>query len=117
MGAVIDLGFTLDLTTTVGINAVRLAHASLTETLRNQGLPIPENSRDGLRRKLDCAVMRNVHWTLESRHESPIDTVRGIFLEGAPIYPTAGFHEKTHVQICVRNPACIKGVFRVSRTH
>ena len=115
VGAVIDLGLTLDLTTAEGINTVRLAHANLTETLWNQGPPMPENSLDGLRRKLDCAVMRHVHVIREREHAPPIDTVRGIFLEGTPIYPTAGFHEKTHVQIAVRNPACIKGVFRVSR--
>lgn len=77
---------------------------------------MPENSKDGLRPKLECAVMRRVHLIMEGQHDSPIDTVRGIFLEGAPIYPTAGFHEKTHVQIAVRNSACIKGVFRVSGT-
>jgi hypothetical protein len=26
----------------------------------------------------------------------------------------AGFFEKTHIQICVREKSCIKGVFRVS---
>ena len=29
---------------------------------------------------------------------------------GEPIYKTAGFYTKTHVQIAVCNPACIKGV-------
>jgi hypothetical protein len=43
----------------------------------------------------------------------PFDTVRGVFIEGRRIYPDSGFFEKTHVQICVRNLACIKGVFRV----
>jgi hypothetical protein len=43
----------------------------------------------------------------------PFDTVKGIFQEGAPIYQEAGFREKTHIQICVRDPECIKGVFRV----
>ena len=36
-------------------------------------------------------------------------------MEGKPIYPTAGFNEKTHIQIAVNNPACIKGVFRVPK--
>ena len=76
---------------------------------------MPENGKDGLLRKLDYAVMRQVHLMIERQQAAPIDTVRGIFLEGAPIYPTAGFHEKTHVQIAVCNPACIKGVFRVPR--
>ncbi|MGA7236293.1 MAG: hypothetical protein WBY44_11470 [Bryobacteraceae bacterium] len=42
-----------------------------------------------------------------------VDTFRGVFIEGEPLYPGAGFYAKTHVQIVVRNPNCIKGVFRV----
>jgi hypothetical protein len=36
-----------------------------------------------------------------------------VFIEGAPIYEGSGFFEKTHIQIAVCNPDCIKGVFRV----
>ena len=41
------------------------------------------------------------------------DTVRGAFWEGEPLYPSAGFKRKNHVQLCVRRPDCIKGYFRV----
>ena len=34
------------------------------------------------------------------------------FIEGEPVYQDAGFREKNHIQLCVRNPACIKGYFR-----
>ena len=33
------------------------------------------------------------------------------FWEGDELYPNAGFREKDHIQICVRNPNCIKGYF------
>ncbi len=36
------------------------------------------------------------------------------FAYGGRIYEEAGFFEKTHIQICVREKSCIKGVFRVS---
>jgi len=39
------------------------------------------------------------------------DSVHGIFNEGEELYPNAGFREKDHIQICVRNPNCIKGFF------
>ena len=42
-----------------------------------------------------------------------VDTIKGVFVERQPIYATVGFHEHTHIQICVRSPECIKGVFRV----
>jgi hypothetical protein len=39
------------------------------------------------------------------------DSARALFSEGTPLYKGSGFREKTHIQIAVRNPACIKGVF------
>ena len=64
-------------------------------------------------RNLDCAVVNHLHRSRVAIDLPPFDTVRGIFQEGEPIYQDAGFREKTHVQICLRNLECIKGVFRV----
>lgn len=41
----------------------------------------------------------------------PYDSVRGMFVEGKPLYDDAGFREEDHIQICICNPNCIKGVF------
>jgi hypothetical protein len=60
-------------------------------------------------RSLDCSVIENLH---KQKVECvPYDTVRTVFIEGKPIYETAGFYEKTHIQICIRNPNCIEGFF------
>jgi hypothetical protein len=40
-------------------------------------------------------------------------TIRALFPEGKPLYPTAGFRELTHVQLCVRDKRQIQGVFRI----
>jgi hypothetical protein len=114
VGAVIDMGLCLDLTTSAGIRQVRSAHAQLHDILAAAELPLPTNSGDLLRRNLDCAVIRTLHEVREQGGEPPVDTVRGVFVEGAPVFDTSGFHDKTHIQICVRNLDCIKGVFRVS---
>ena len=45
------------------------------------------------------------------------DSVRGMFVEGEELYKGAGFHEKTHVQIAIRNPMMIKGYFRLIDKH
>ena len=113
VGAIIDLGLCLDLSTKASIDQVRDAHDQLTTLIETAEAAMPENHEDGLRRKLDCAVVNLVHTIRAEAGDPPIDTVRGIFLEGEPIYPSAGFFEKTHVQICVRNPDCVKGVFRL----
>lgn len=113
VGAVIDLGLCLDLTTSQGIAKIAAAHDVLLEIVKSSGGALPKNSLDGLHRNLDCAVVNLLHEILLTENEPPVDSVKGIFVEGGPIYPGSGFHSKTHVQICVRNARCIKGVFRV----
>jgi hypothetical protein len=113
IGAVIELGLCLDVTTSSGVEWVRIAYESLVEVTRTAALELPSNSKDKLRRNLDCAVIRRLHTILESQKLPPIDTLKGIFIEGEPAYPGSGFPEKTHIQVAVRNPRCIKGVFRV----
>ncbi|MGA6974116.1 MAG: hypothetical protein WBY93_20990 [Candidatus Binatus sp.] len=113
IGAVISLGLCLDLTTTAGIEQVRAAHKSLVEFAAAAGRKLPENAPEGLLRGLDCAVIQMVHTIRSDRGDQPIDSVKGVFIEGRPAYEGSGFYEKTHIQIAVRNPDCIKGVFRV----
>jgi hypothetical protein len=116
VGAIIDMGLCLDLTTSVGIGAVREAYANFIKYAMKLGNPLPKNSADLLRRNLDCAVIKRLHTLIEEQGGAPIQTVKGIFVEGDAIYPTAGISEKTHVQVAVRDRECIKGVFRVPGT-
>jgi hypothetical protein len=60
---------------------------------------------------LDCLVINDC-LTRGQHRGVEYDTVRGAFLEGAPAYPRAGFSREAHVQIAVRNLACVLGVFR-----
>ncbi len=115
VGAVIDPGLCLDLSTVAGIDQVKVAHTALISSFMDAGAEPPRNvgGRDLLLRKLDCAVMRMLHDMRAAEDLLPIDTISGIFVEGAPIYDNSGFHEKTHIQICVCNADVIKGVFRV----
>lgn len=92
---------------------VSSAHRRLVEFLDEAREPLPENHGDGLRRPLDCAVINTLHDIRSHEGEPPIDTVKGVFIEGSPIYEGSGFHRKTHIQVCVVNPDCVKGVFRV----
>jgi hypothetical protein len=115
VGAVINLGYCLDLTSSMGIRAVEASHESFVALCEAEGRALPSNKGgpDRLMRNLDCAVINHLHNVRERSSQKPFDTVRGIFLEGDPIYVDAGFRKKTHIQICVRSRDCIKGVFRV----
>lgn len=84
--------------------------------LKNTDHKIPvnrtvHNSSDILIRELDCAVIENVHKTRKEENLQAFDSVHGVFVEGNELYPGAGFNEKNHIQICIRNPNCIKGLF------
>jgi hypothetical protein len=117
VGAVIDLGYCLDLSTSRGLQQVKAAHAELQLVLEHAALPMPENQPDGLRHNLDCAVINYLHHLAAEENRQPFDTVKGIFIEEPELYLGSAFGSKNHVQIAVRNLDCIKGVFRVPKSH
>jgi hypothetical protein len=119
VGAVIELGFCLDLISTNGLQAVEQAYGSYCAVATASGAQIPENvgGDELFLRKLDCAVINFLHGVRRAGGEVPFDTVRALFTEGEHLYPNSGFRRKTHIQICVRKASTIKAVFRVPTEH
>lgn len=116
IGAVLDLGYCFDLTDSMYLPELKDAYDALVELCKIAGKPLPQNSNigastDKLIRKLDCSVIQTVHEINQDANRRAYDSVRGVFWEGNPLYPNAGFAEKNHIQICVCNPNCIKGYF------
>jgi hypothetical protein len=116
IGAVIDMGFCLDLMDAEFIQMVNQSYATLVASCQTLGLPVPVNktvngSADLLLRNLDCAVINTLHFERQEQNKRPFDSVRCAFIEGERLYPDAGFHQKNHIQIAIRNPNCIKGYF------
>lgn len=117
IGAVIDLGYCLDLTTSRGLQQVKTSYEELFKVSRQAGKAMPENHQDGLRLHLDCAVINYLHYLQDQKRRTPFDSVKGIFIEEPALYPGSAFGSKNHIQIAVRNLDCIKGVFRVPKSH
>ena len=113
IGAIIDLGNCLSLTDSRHIDLIRNAYSIYETFMKTVGQPMPTNDtgKDLLKRHLDCAVIEQLHTYLKESNAKPFDSVRGVFIEGNAIYPGAAIMEKTHIQLCVRNPNCIKGYF------
>jgi hypothetical protein len=116
VGAILDLGYCLDLLDAEFIDLVKESYKSLLLSCNKFDIPIPENrnvgnSKDLLLRELDCAVIRNLHFQRELHDLKLFDSIRAAFIEGNPLYNNAGFYEKTHIQLCICNPNCIKGYF------
>lgn len=116
VGAVIHPGFCLDLISASGIQALEEAYRQFEAVKLAAAQILPKNvgGADKLKRTLDCSVIEFFHKARERSRQQQIDTVRGVFIEGEEIYPGSGFRRKTHIQLCVVNPAMIKGVFRVA---
>jgi hypothetical protein len=114
IGAVIDLGFCLNLLDSHALEQVEDAHALFKSSL-SEGEKIPENHKAGAR-FLDCAVIQTLHAYREDNRLAPYDSVRGMFVEGEELYDGAGFRRDDHIQLCVTNTACIRGYFRPIET-
>jgi hypothetical protein len=112
LGAIIDLGKCLNTSNSKGIEILRNGHSGLVKALEVAGAlnELPRNIGEN-RRFLDCAVLEYVHQQNKENDCTAFDTVRGAFQEGDPIYEGAYLTAKNHIQICVRNPECIRGYF------
>ncbi len=109
IGAIIELGNCLNLVEPNAINIIKKAHGLLKIKSEVTGEKMPSNK--GANRSLDCAVIRQLHESNKIMKEPPYDTIRSPFHEGKPIYNEANFTDGLHIEICVINPAQIKGYF------
>lgn len=113
LGAVLQLGYTLDLLDHSNLELVKVAHDLLITSSKELGITLASNKaigkeKDLLLRPLDCAVIEKLH---DINKGTQFDSVRAVFSEGETLYDNAGFRSKDHIQICVRNPNCVKGYF------
>lgn len=114
IGAILDLKLCLDLTTRSGLTEVAEAYSLMAKSYKELGIQLPVNAggSDKLKRELDCQVIMAVHKYREDNGLPAYDSIRAPFREDTELYPGAGFHRRTHVQVAVRNLDCIKGYFR-----
>ena len=120
LGAIIDLGHCMNLLDGEYLKLLKSGHARLRQLRESSNRPMPRNrplrgAADLIFRNLDCAVVEAVHEFAAEAKKPAFDTVRGVFWEGRELYPQAGFRSHNHIQICVRNPNCIKGFFRLRK--
>ena len=115
----IFLGNCLDLTDKKYLDIVNAVYGIYAATMAAGGMRMPKNdnppadpdSLDNVIRRLDCAVIKQVHEIFYLADQRPFDSVRALLPEGIPLYPGAGFRQKTHIQIAIRNPNMVKGYF------
>ena len=108
LGDIIDLGSCLNLVESSSLKILGEAYSALKEVKDLLGEAMPVNKKDN--RMLECAVIEYLHQSNISKNKS-YDTVRCAFPEGIQVYPDSYISSRLHIQVCVRNAACIKGFF------
>lgn len=109
LGSMIQLGTCFDLLDTRFTRELGEFYGRWITTMSQRGVVPPRNR--GKARFLDRAVIEA--YLLDEKDAGIVyDTVRGAFVEGEPVFPGSGFFTETHVQVAVRNPRSIIGVFR-----
>lgn len=112
LGAIIQIGECFDLLDESVTRVLAENYTELAQMYAAEGRILPRNrGRESKMRNLDCLAVNDCLGRLASRAQI-YDTVRAAFWEREPIYPGAGFARESHIQVVVRNPACILGVFR-----
>ncbi|MDF8363362.1 MULTISPECIES: hypothetical protein [Achromobacter] len=126
VGALIRVNHWLDMTTQLGMATFANAYEAFIEegVPKRGGVPRPpvnakahEGDRDFILRKLDNAIFSYLHGIMEAQHakdpakEPPYQIVRGAFPQGEEITPNSGFRADSHIQLAVRDQACIVGWF------
>lgn len=116
LGGVLNLGNCLDLTTRENVTILKSVYDNLLEDSIKISIKNKKGRKGGINgdlllRELDCAVIEALHDFNKAQGFQMYDSVKAAFWEGEELYPTAGFREKNHIQICIRNSLCILGYF------
>ena len=115
VGAMLNVAVWLDMTTQNGLGQFKDGYDALLAGLRSANMSVPSNRAAGeddtdiIYRALDNAVFNWVHRARAQATPSlvPYQAVRAAFHQGPEIAPRSGFHERTHVQIALRDDSCV----------
>ena len=129
VGAVLQLNYCCDFLDSRYIQLLKNAYQIMRSRYILLGQELPENKdlpqdayKDKILRVLDCTTIEYMHARIYKQYKADIeakgyseiklfDSTRGVFMEGGPAFTGAGIFEKSHVQVCIRNPDCIQGFF------
>jgi hypothetical protein len=107
LGEIIHLGSCFDLLDTRNTAKLEALHKAYV-----QSVPEPHPQNRGPLHRLDCAVLNFGLPKVEDYLGIRFQTVRGVFQEGAAAFSGSDIRKKSHIQVAVRDPACILGYFK-----
>jgi hypothetical protein len=116
LGSMIRLGNCLDLLEPQNVDLMDDLHDAYVAELTQAGLSPPVNANQ--HKYLDCAVFQYAYPAIEPQ-SGQIDTSRGVYVRTGKdrqgrkprVWKRSWIVRDAHIQICVRNPACILGTW------
>ncbi len=107
--ATITLGRCLNLLDTAHFTGLRQAYETTVQQMHLAGITIPKNTHTG-KHYLDRTIVEAYCLDYAAVTGEPLQTVRGGFPEGEPVFPGSKILRETHLQVAVRDEACISDV-------
>lgn len=104
--ATISLGHCLNLLDREHITPIRRVYDAFLAAL---GKRLPRNTEQGAH-YLDRLIIDAYCRAIAEQTTLPIQTVRGSFAEGEPIFPGSKILSMTHAQLAVRDTSCIQSI-------
>lgn len=117
VGAILQFDFILDMTTQEGIEEYCLAYEAMVGYLTANDLPEPKNSKandddeDIIVRQLDSDVFNFMHQIRGNTGQPMFQAVRSAFPQGEAVAPSSAFKRSSHIQIALRENACVRAWF------
>lgn len=128
IGAIIDLGYCLDLTDSFYLQELKTSYSVLKELYADANMPLPRNetigkSTDLLIRKLDCAVVQTARRINAKANQHPYDSVKGVFWEGKNFILMRDLEKRTifryvsAIQTASRDISCLEVLIQIILIH
>ncbi|HEX6985281.1 MAG TPA: hypothetical protein VF170_07885 [Planctomycetaceae bacterium] len=113
LASMIRLGFCFDLLDPYNVKYLKEVHAEFSRTESEAGRTLPRNAN--FRKYLDCAVFQYAYTAIETLEGGQaVDTARAVYVptdESKRVWTRSWIADGAHIQVCVRNPACILGTW------
>jgi hypothetical protein len=111
LASMIRLGNCFDLLDPDNLQELAVLEREFAVSERMAGRTVPRNRNKS--KYYDCAVLQFAYLSLE-RQGDPVDTCRAVFVPSAQrLWAFSGIYQNAHIQLCVRNTACMLGTWLV----
>lgn len=113
LAAMIRLGFCFDLLDPYNVKYLRQIHDQYMELERVAGRKVRQNANN--HKFLDCAVFQYAFAAIEAADAGQrVDTARAVYVpkgKGTRVWKRSWISYDAHIQVCVRNEACVLGAW------